>query len=69
MEQSRLASLIETLVNVGSGFVLSYVITITLLPWLGYPVTHGQSLGIVCIYTVSSLIRSYVVRRLFCRRM
>jgi hypothetical protein len=65
--QTRLMSWVETVVSTASGFVVSYLITLFLLPAMGFPVSHGQSLGIVSIYTVASLVRSYVVRRMFSR--
>jgi len=64
--QSRLGSLIEQLLNTGSGFVLS------LLTWefIVKPVWHiqtnfAENLTITLLFTVISIARGYVVRRFF----
>lgn len=66
--QSRLQSLIEQLFNIGSGFLIS------LLVWeyVVKPVWHlqtsfAENLHITCLFTVVSIARSYVWRRLFNR--
>ncbi len=63
--QSKKGSLTEIGLNTASGFVVSFAITSFLLP---YMVTVG-AFGITCIFTVVSLVRSYVWRRIFNKRM
>ena len=63
--QSRKHSAAETIASTAIGFGVSWIATIIVLPWFGFPATTGQAFGIVCIYTVLSLVRGYVVRRLF----
>jgi hypothetical protein len=63
--QTRLGSLIETLINIGTGFLISMLINIWILPQVGCQVTTGQNVFIVVVFTVASIIRSYVLRRIF----
>jgi hypothetical protein len=65
MSQSRRMSAVETVASTAIGFGISYAVSLTVLPLFGFPVTHGQNLAIVCIFTVASLMRGYGVRRLF----
>lgn len=63
--QSRTRSLIESIANTASGFVLSFVIWQTIGPWFGYDVNFHDNLVITGIFTVVSVLRSYVWRRCF----
>lgn len=65
MTQSRRMSAAETVVSTAIGFAVSYAVSLHVLPLFGFPVTHGENLAIVCIFTVASLARGYGVRRLF----
>jgi hypothetical protein len=65
--QTRLQSLIEALVNMVIGFGLSLLVNQLVLPMFGYDVKLGESLIIVTIFTVVSIIRSYTLRRVFNR--
>ena len=65
--QSRKHSIIETILNTLSGFIISWVMTLMVLPWFGFNITAGQGFTITVIYTVVSVIRSYFWRRLFNR--
>lgn len=67
--QSRLESLIEQLLNIGSGFILSLgVWTWVVVPVWHLPVSHGQNVQITLLFTAVSIVRSYLWRRLFNRR-
>lgn len=64
--QTRRHSVIETLVNTGSGFVLAalaqqFIIT----PLFALQTSAVQNLWITVFFTVLSLARSYIVRRFF----
>jgi len=61
--QSKTKSLIETLVNIGIGFIVSMFLTAWLFPTL----TIGHNVQITAIFTVASIIRGYAVRRWFNR--
>lgn len=65
MSQSRRMSVVETAASTAIGFGISYIVSLTVLPLFGFPVTHGENFAIVCIFTIASLARGYVVRRLF----
>lgn len=66
MEQSKLESLEETLVNVGTGFFISMIIQFVVVPLVsGYYPTAGQNILITLIFTVASVIRGFCVRRLY----
>lgn len=63
--QTRLSSLIEAVINVAIGFVVSLLLTAWLLPAYGHHVTWSQNLQITGIFTIASILRSYLVRRYF----
>ena len=63
--QTRLISLIEAMLNTASGFIISWIMTFTVIPLFGYNVTISEGFGITVIYTVVSLVRSYLWRRYF----
>jgi hypothetical protein len=63
--QKRMHSLVETVFNVTLGFVLSYYVTDVVMPLYGHHVSHAENLQITGIFTIVSLVRSYVVRRMF----
>lgn len=66
--QSRAASALEAVLNVGSGFVLALLLwQLVVAPLWGYEVTMLDNLGITTIFTVASVVRSYVWRRYFNR--
>lgn len=63
--QTKRSMMIETLLNTFSGFVVSYAITTALLPYME---TLG-AMAITWIFTIVSLIRSYVWRMIFNRKI
>jgi hypothetical protein len=65
MSQSRRHSALETIASTAVGFGVSWLATIIVLPWFGFEVHVGPAFGITCIYTVLSLLRGYVLRRIF----
>lgn len=65
MTQARSMSLIESLANVAIGYGVACLTQILVFPMFGLTVTIGQTLGIGLIFTVVSIARSYLVRRLF----
>jgi ABC-type antimicrobial peptide transport system permease subunit len=69
MYQTRLESLLETVLNVAIGFVLSYVLGVFLYPALGHPISHSTNFVITLAFTVLSIARSYAVRRWAQRHM
>ena len=63
--QSKKQSLIESLTSTTIGIIIGVVLNSTILPIFGYPVSWSDSLWISLIFTAVSVIRSYVVRRIF----
>jgi len=70
MNQSRLGSFIEAWVNVFIGFGINFAANLLILPAFGFAsLTWQTNLYIGMLYTVISVIRSYVVRRWFNARL
>lgn len=65
MNQTRLGSLIEAFTNVVIGFAINWGANMVILPMFGFPVSGGQAFGMGLLFTVISVIRSYVLRRWF----
>ena len=65
MSQLKRNSLIESLTNTLSGFVVSYVAGLIVFPLFGFEATAVQVGWITLIYTALSVMRNYVVRRIF----
>jgi hypothetical protein len=60
-------SLIESIANTGAGFLVSLIIQISLFSIMGIETTTGQNLTMSGVFTVASLVRGYLMRRLFLR--
>ena len=63
--QSKKQSLIESLTSTTIGIIIGIVLNLTILPIFGYPVSLSDSLWISVIFTIVSIIRSYIIRRWF----
>ena len=63
--QTKKQSLIESLTSTTIGIIIGIVLNLTILPIFGYPVSVVDSLWISVIFTVISIIRSYIIRRWF----
>lgn len=63
--QSRLGSFIESMLNIVIGFTINFLANLWILPLFGFHITMSQNFQIGLIYTVISIIRSYVLRRGF----
>lgn len=68
MSQTRVQSLLEAGLNTASGFLVSLVVSVCLFPIMGIPVTFGQNVFMTCVFTVTSIARSYLWRRFFNKR-
>lgn len=64
MSQTRLGSFAEAWFNVAVGFGINFLGNIFILPLFGLMVTAGQAFSIGIIFTVISVARSYVLRRI-----
>lgn len=66
MNQTKIGSFIEACTNVMIGFGINYTANLLILPQFGFrSLTMRTNLIIGLIYTVISVIRSYVIRRWF----
>ena len=63
--QLRRHSLLEACLNTASGFVLSIAAGYVIFPLLGWQISHTQNLSAVSLFTIISIIRSYIWRRIF----
>ena len=64
--QTRKGALIETTVNLMVGFAISYALNFFLLPWwTGATPTTASLLGLGGAFTLASVVRQYVLRRVF----
>lgn len=69
MNQTRLGSLIEAIINVIIGFTINYTANMLIFPLFGFHITPGANFALGLIYTVISVVRSYCVRRWFNARL
>jgi len=69
MQQTRLDSLIESLVNILIGYGVALASQIIIFPFFGINVPLETNLWIGAWFTVISLVRSYVIRRWFNSRI
>lgn len=65
MKQSRAMSLIEATANVAFGYGVAVVTQILIFPVFGLHTTLAQNLKMGAVFTVVSIVRSFIVRRLF----
>lgn len=69
MNQSKLGSLIEAVINTAIGFVVSFAAWPVAAWMTGISYTAGQHWAVVAFFTVVSVARSYVIRRWFNARL
>ena len=65
MKQSRLMSLVESVVNVIVGYGVAVVTQILIFPVFGLHTTLAQDLKMGAIFTIVSIARSFALRRVF----
>jgi hypothetical protein len=63
--QSRTMSLIEAATNVVTGYLLALAIQIATFPLFGLDATLTDNLLLGLIFTAASLLRGFLLRRLF----
>lgn len=69
MDQTRKSSLIEAIINTMIGFGITLAISPIIYPLFGHVFTFSQNVGITAIFTVTSILRGYAVRRWFNARI
>lgn len=67
--QSRMGSFIEVCINIAIGFSINFFMNLTIFPFFGWNISVSENLLLGVIYTVVSVIRGYVVRRWFERKI
>ena len=65
MKQSRAMSLIEAATNVVVGYALAVATQIVVFPWFGIETGLAEHLSIGLAFVGVSLVRGYMLRRLF----
>lgn len=65
MRQSRFMSAVEAVANVCIGFWIGILAQVLVFPLFGFDAAPTAHLAIGAIFTAVSLVRSYVLRRLF----
>lgn len=65
MKQSKLMSWVETCLNTGIGFAIAITAQILVFPLFGFNPPISTNFYIALIFTVISIVRGYVMRRLF----
>jgi hypothetical protein len=58
-------SLAESAANTAAGFILSLVLQISLFSAMSIETTTSQNLVMSIVFTLASLVRGYLMRRLF----
>ena len=59
------SDVLESIIDVGSGFILAIIIQILVFPLFGFTPTIMENIQIASIFTVVSMIRSALWRRYF----
>ena len=67
MKQSKLESLFESVITVGSGLIVAVIIQLLIFPLYDIEITLFENIQLATIFTVSSIIRIYFIRRCFSR--
>tara|TARA_R110002126_G_scaffold282975_1_gene431911 strand:- start:583 stop:795 length:213 start_codon:yes stop_codon:yes gene_type:complete len=63
--QNKKQSLVEAVSGTLIGLVFSFVIQLIIYPALDIEVSVGQNLLITSVFFVASIVRGYLVRRMF----
>ncbi|NCU32588.1 MAG: hypothetical protein EOM23_06585 [Candidatus Moranbacteria bacterium] len=67
--QTKRKSLIESVSNTVTGFVVSLCIQLIIYPMMDIPVRFDQNLVITTVFTIASIGRGYLIRRFFNKKM
>lgn len=65
MSQSRRMSAVEAIAGTAIGFAVAVLANVIILPLFGLTPNFGESTAIALVFTAISLLRGYLVRRLF----
>ena len=66
MSQTRTGSFAESLANTAIGWAVNFSANLIVLPYFGFTsITPAKAFGIGVVFTVISLVRSFLLRRAF----
>jgi len=65
--QTRVQSAVESVTNVIIGYSVNMLANFAVFPLFGWSISLEQNLMVGVIYTVISLVRSYLLRRFYNR--
>ena len=65
--QTKKLALIETIVGVITGFIISFILTATVFPLFDINISIETNLKVTIIFTIVSIVRGYTLRRIFNR--
>lgn len=63
--QTKKGSIAEAWANIAVGFTINYFANLLIFPLFGMHISPGKNFLMGCIYTIISLVRSYILRRWF----
>lgn len=63
--QSKKLSLVESVVNVVSSFIIGVITQILVFPFYGMKISLMANISLTLIFSLTSFVRSYIVRRIF----
>lgn len=63
--QTKRKSLIEAVTNTVTGLLTSFFIQLIIYPLMGIPVSLNQNIIITAVFFVASILRGYLIRRIF----
>ena len=67
--QSRLESLVEVLLNTVIGWLTAIITQIIIFPLFDIHVSFSEQIGISLIFTTIAIVRSYMIRRWFNKKL
>ncbi len=67
MTQTQRSSMLEAGVNVVAGYLVALALQCMIFPAVGFHPTLAQNLRLGLAFTAASLLKNYVIRRLFNR--
>jgi hypothetical protein len=65
VKQSRAMSLLETALSTMVGFAIALATQTVVFPWFGFHPAVADNLAITAVFTVVSIARQYLLRRIF----
>lgn len=69
MKQTKIQSLVESIINILIGGFVAFISQLIVFPMFGIEATLSDNLGIMAWFTLISVVRSYVIRRWFNNRL